>query len=365
MTKEEREEFLSLNETKANGFYTRDLGTPIGILEDLKVPRTRDGNFHSKLLPYRNHNIVELGELVQALFVSGLSTRKISRVLEVLYKMKISPQTASRMANIAVEEITQWRMRELEEYYPVVFIDATFFPVRRDKVEKEPVYVALGIRKDGRREILGYWHNAGGESSNLWSEYLGELHGRGLRDIKLVVGDGLSGLENAVKKVYPKSIFQSCILHAVKSTLLKIRVRDRALFADDLKIIYKALKRDDAKKYLGRLKAVWGSRYPKVVGMWEENFIKLTNFMEFPARIRSMIYTTNQLERLMKEIKRRLKVMEILPSESSAEKILYMILREENEKYLKRKLRGFEGAFDEEENEGFEQKVKLAQTQLT
>jgi transposase-like protein len=291
--------------------------------------------------------MIEVGELVEALFVSGLSTRRITRIFEVLYQMKMSPQQVSRLSKVADDEVEKWRKRRLKDRYPVILIDATFFPVRRGGIEKEPVYIALGIREDGRREILGYWQYKGVESSIIWGEILSELKERGVKGVRLFVGDGVRGLKEQIKRVFPGSRFQFCILHAVKRTLVKVRIRDRRMVAEDLKKIYKAVNSEGAKMALNYFRSRWVKSYPGIVKWWEEHFEDLTEFFKFPQEVRKMIYTTNQLERLMKELKRRLKVMEILPDEENSKKLLYLIFRNLNDKYLSRKLRGFEEAMEE------------------
>ncbi len=347
MIKEERQAYLEKNlQTKANGYYLRSLNTPIGRLEDLRVARTRDGNFSSELLPYRKSYMPGFNRLIWALFYAGISTRKISKVLEALYSMNISHAMASRLTEVAREEIEKWKNRPLGRRYPVIFVDGTYFPIKRGSVSKEVIYVAVGIREDGRREILAYEIGGEGESASVWKELLRQIKERGVEEVEIIVGDGLVGLKEAIAQVYPGSRYQHCILHAVRNTLAKVKVRDRSEIARELKEIYKASSMEKALKMLKRFAGKWGKKYPGVVKWWEERAEELLAFMEFPEEIRGMIYTTNQVERLFKELKRRLKVMEVLQGEESAEKVVYVILRELNERYMSRKLRGFETAME-------------------
>jgi len=282
MIKEERQAYLEENaHTKANGYYLRNLNTPIGKIEGLRVARTRDGGFSSELLPYRKSYMPGFDQLM-----------------------------------------------------------------KRGIVSKEVIYVILGIRKDGRREILAYDIGGEGESANMWKKLLREIKERGVEEVELMVGDGLVGLKEAIAEVYPKSKYQHCVLHAVKNTLTKVKVRDRSEIAKDLKEIYKARNKVEAINKLKMLRVKWCKKYPKIVKWWEEKADELLAFMEFPEEIRSMIYTTNSIERLFKEVKRRLKVMEVLQGEESAEKVLYVILRELNERLMSRKLKNFEAAME-------------------
>ncbi len=161
LMREEREIYLEDHRTKANGYYTRDLLTLVGPVEDLKVPRVREGHFHPQILPYRRRASLELSEAILVLYTVGVSTRKISAFLEGIYGAFYSPQNISRLIEVAQGQVKAWRERRLSEEYYAVFLDGTFLSIRRGKTAKEPVYVALGIKPDGRREILGFWLSRG------------------------------------------------------------------------------------------------------------------------------------------------------------------------------------------------------------
>ncbi len=346
---EERVEYLEEHtETKGNGYYIRDLLTGVVGIEGLRVPRTRDGNFRSVLIPYRRRYTADIEEVIRALFIVGVSRRKLAEVLEILYGAKLSASTISRMAEVGVEEVGRWKSRSLEERYAVIFLDATYFSLRRVRISREPIYVALGVRGDGSREVLGWWFGGSeGESAVLWDEILRELRERGVREVGLFVTDGLRGLKEAIFRHFPSSGYQRCIMHAVRYTLTRVRVSDRQRVAIMLKRIYRSGSMEEAKEALEGFKRAFRHVYPRVVKLWEENFEDLLRFLHFPSEIRRFIYTTNQLERLFKEVKRRLKVMEILPCEENAEKILYLILYDLNERLSRRKLPGFESALSE------------------
>ncbi len=195
-------------ETKGNGYYDRDLQLPFGELEDLPVPRSQDGGFKSELLPHRRRSVEETQELVRALLIAGVSTRKIGEVLKQLYGMQLSHTTASRLARVAQEEITAWRERPLCRRYGVIQLDAVFVPLKRDRVEKEAVYVALATQEDGHRQILGYWLPGGSESAENWREILQELRQRGVEDVECIVTDGLAGLKEVIAEVFPQAQHQ-------------------------------------------------------------------------------------------------------------------------------------------------------------
>ena len=268
LMEEERRLYLNEHATRGNGYYTRSLLTPVGEIEDLRVPRTRDGDFSPAILPYRRRASFELGEVVMHMFASGSSVRDVSNFLYSIYSAYYSPASISRLVDVAEAEIDAWRNRALAERYAVVYLDAMFLPVIRGESEKEPVYVALGVHQDGTREILGYWVSSGGESSLAWESrsklfkflprhpafarvtMLDELYQRGVCEVGLFVTDGLSGIREAISRVFPASKYQRCVLHSVRYSLSMVRQRDRAEVASDLKQIYRAKSREEAKRAL-------------------------------------------------------------------------------------------------------------------
>ena len=345
---EERRIFREENpESVGNGFYERELMGIFGNIENLRVPRTRDSKFKSSIIPYRKRMSPELEELIFYLFQANVSTRKIGRILEMIYGKTISHQTVSRIIDVSKEVIDKWRKRRLDEFYPVIFMDAFFFPIKRIQFKKEPIYIVYAIRRDGTREILGFWiFGSEGESSKLWEEILRELKERGLKKVGLFVTDGLKGIKEAVFKVFPDAKLQYCWLHLTKNVMNKVRKIHREEIAYDLRTIYTSTDEKEAKTRLRILLNKWKKLYPKTFSTLEKEFELFITFLKFPEPIRKFIYTTNSLERTIKEIKRRLKIMEILHSHESAEKILFIIIKELNEKRIKHKLPHFHFFFN-------------------
>jgi putative transposase len=262
---EERELYLESHPTKGNGYYTRDLLTQYGVLTDLRVPRVRQGDFHPKLIPYRRRISLELSEAILALYASGASTRDISRFLESVYGAFYSPQSISRLTQVVEEEVKEWKSRPLSQAYYAIYLDCTFLAVRRGKAAKEPVYVALGIRPDGRREVLGFWlFGAEGESSHNWKSILRELWDRGVREVKVFISDDLPGIEDAVREIFPGAKWQLCVLHMVRDSLAKVRKADREALARDLKAVYGADTVEQAYEALEALERSWAQKYPKI-----------------------------------------------------------------------------------------------------
>ncbi|MBC7247331.1 MAG: IS256 family transposase [Actinobacteria bacterium] len=348
---EERELFLEEHpEDKGNGFYERSLITSRGLIEDLRVPRTRSGEFYPAILPGKRRASVDLGDLILIMFQCGINTRRIQQVIEAIYGTLYSHSSIAKLARVAEAEIEAWRMRPLKQAYFSVVIDAVFLSLRRGTYEKEPVYIAQGTDHEGRREILGFFLMGGeGESAHAWREIFGELKERGVERIDIVVSDDLSGIEEASRSVFPSCDHQLCCVHAVRNARTRVRRSDCSDVLSGLKTIYRADDQKKAERALASFAETWKKRYPSLVRYWRENFSHLTAFMKYPEQVRPYIYTTNQLERINKEIKRRCKTIEAFSSEESLVSVLYLILKFENEKLQQRRLRGFNNLVSEEE----------------
>jgi putative transposase len=215
----EREVYLKEHGGTKNGFYVRNLDTVIGKLENLKIPRDREGRFKTKLIePYRRRDI-NLEDLILGMFASGMSARAIASALESVFELKYSPSTISEISKITLEEINKWKQRRLKNRYSVIMLDGMYIGVRRDTVEKKVVLFVLGIDEDGYREILNFEVNPS-EGAESWAELIKRLYERGVREVLLFVADGVPGLEDKIKEYFPKADFQSCVIHKVIPKLL-------------------------------------------------------------------------------------------------------------------------------------------------
>lgn len=338
----EREAFCEEQEDRKNGFYERDLETPLGTIADLSIPRTRRKGFHPFFLEPYKRTLYTLDELVIAMYQGGCSTRDIARTLGMLLKGKYSPGWISRITNLVAERVREWRERPIGEWYPILFLDGVVLKVRRDTVSNEVVYLALGIDEEGHQEVLGFWvFGSDGESACSWREILFTLKKRGLTEPLLVVGDGLTGLPEAVKEVYPNADFQSCFLHKIRSALRKVRKRDEQGILEDLKRMYTASSPEEFKAYFETFEKNWQRLYPEVVASWERDLPYLTTYLEYPTILQRYIRTTNSIERCIKEVKRRSKVIEVFPDPQAIGKLLYLVCIERNEQYAERALPNF------------------------
>ncbi|OBZ07950.1 transposase [Bacillus sp. FJAT-27264] len=337
-----------------NGYYKRGLHTKYGNLEDLEVPRDRNGAFQTQMFePYQRRD-GWLEEAVIQMYKSGMGTRDVARFIESMFGSHYSPTTVSNITATVLDDIHQWQKRPLQKRYSVIYLDGLYVKLKRSTVSGEVVYFAMGIDEEGHRQILGFYVG-GQESSNGWREVLKDLYNRGVQEVLLGVFDGLPRLDEAFREIYPEADVQHCIVHKVRSTFPKIRVQHKTEVIEDLKTIYTAEDHDLALAAFDTVKAKWGKIYPKEMDSWEEQLSTLLTFHKYPALIKEAIYTSNPIERMNKEIRKRLKPMNSLTNMDAAEKIIYLNVMDYNERFAERVIRGFgDPKVKEKLNEMFE-----------
>jgi len=323
-----------------NGYYRRNLHTKYGNIEEMAVPRDRNGEFQTQVFePYQRRD-GWLEEAVIQMYKSGMGTRDVARFIESMFGSHYSPTTVSNITATVLEDIQNWQQRPLQKRYSVIYLDGLYVKLKRSTVSGEVIYFAMGIDEEGHRQILGFYVG-GQESSNGWRDVLKDLYRRGAQEVLLGVFDGLPGLDDAFRETYPKADVQHCIVHKVRSTFPKIRVQHKTDFLDDLKTIYTALDHDLALAAFDTMKAKWGKLYPKEIKSWEEQLPTLLAFYKFPLEIKNAIYTSNPIERMNKEIRKRLKPMNSLTNIEAAEKIVYLDAIDYNERFGQRVVTGF------------------------
>ena len=324
-----------------NGSYYRDLLTGMGNLEDLNIPRDRLSEFTPELIDKWERSLKPMDSLVLKLYSKGMSTRDVEDVISDIYGKDISPQSVTNITKEIEEERVAWERRGLKKRYTVIFIDALFTKIRRDRVSSDAVYTVAAIDTDGYRDILGQYIGAS-ESAMFWKEALKDLKDRGVEEVLLFVFDGLSGLEGVVKEVFPISKTQLCVVHQIRNTLSNVRPNHKGEVVVDLRSIYKARSVSEAKDKLLKLKTKWNNQYPRLFNSWVDKIEVLLTFLEFPEYLRSHLYSTNWLERLNKEFRKVLKNKNSMPTETSVRNLLYLKLRDLTKRYDSQKLNGFE-----------------------
>ncbi|MEG2937869.1 MAG: IS256 family transposase [Vagococcus sp.] len=325
-----------------NGNYSRSFKTEYGEL-NLVIPRDRNGEFSQQTLPAYKRTNDTLETTIIQLFQKGITMSEISDLIERMYGHYYTPQTISNMSKIVSEDVLAFKEKTLEAKYSVIFMDATHIPVKRKTVSKEAIYIVIGIRLDGTKEVLGFTI-APTESAYVWKEILQDLKDRGLEEVLLVVTDGLSGIHDSIHSVYPNAEFQQCCVHVSRNIAHKVRIKDRKEICDDFKTIYQASSKEEASEQVAFMVEKWRKQYPRVVKLIMNTAI--LTFYNFTPTIRRTIYSTNLIEGFNKQLKKYTKRKEQFPNEESLERFLVSQFNEYNQKFLGRVHKGFKDIED-------------------
>lgn len=316
-----------------NGRRAKKLHTSSGDIE-IRVPRDRNSEFESKLLPKHQGKSNELEEKIISFYAKGLSTRDIQEMLEDHYGVEVSPTAISSITDKVWSLVEAWQSRPLAAIYPIIYLDALHLKVRRDgKVANTALYVVLGVDLEGQRDVLGHWLGNGAEGANFWLSVVGDLQARGVEDIFIACIDGLIGFHDAIQAVFPRTQIQRCIVHQIRHSLKYVSSKDRKDFVLDLKDIYQAPTREAAERALQTLSKNWGATYGIAVRSWETSWDDLSTMFEFSPDIRRLIYTTNLVESYHSQLRRIIRTKPYFPTEESARKLLFLVNREITHKW--------------------------------
>ena len=308
-----------------NGSTPKTLMTehgPVGI----DAPRDRQGTFEPEIVKKRQTRFEGFDEKIVAMYARGMTTRDIEAHVKEIYGASVGRDTVSRVTAAVLGDAKEWQSRPLESVYPIVYLDALVVKIRaQNAVHKHAVYLAVGVNTDGERDVLGMWFQKT-EGAKFWLSVLTELKARGVEDVLVCCVDGLTGFPEAIEAVYPKAWVQTCIVHQIRSSLRFVSYRDRRQVAKDLKPIYTATDRDHAETELERFAEKWDPRYPMISHSWIENWEQIVPFLAFPPDVRRVIYTTNSIEALNRQIRKHIKTRGSFPNEDSVRKLLYLTI---------------------------------------
>lgn len=315
-----------------NGKSTKKVKTKLGEI-DIEVPRDRDGSFEPQLVPKRKRVLEEIEDHVLSLYTYGMSTRDIESHIRELYGVEMSEATVSHITDRIIDHIEQWKARPLEKMYMVVWMDAIVFKVRHQgKVTDKAVQIAVGLNKEGRKEVLGMWM-CENESASFWMTVLTNLQMRGIEDILITSTDNLKGFTEAIKAVFPAAKTQICIVHQLRNSLKFVVWKDKKAVALALKRVYDAPNEEEGSRQLEIFEKQWAKKYPYIAQSWQNNWSNLATFFEFPAQIRKIIYTTNLIENVNRNIRKYTKAKAILPNDTAVEKVVYLALMQTQKKW--------------------------------
>jgi len=318
-----------------NGSIAKTVRGDFGQVE-IETPRDRNGDFEPKLVGKRQTSVGNFTETIISLYARGMSTREIEEHIKQIYGIEISPQFVSRATEQLQQQITDWQSRPLERVYPVVFVDGLRVAVRTEKgVVKKCVYTVLGVSVSGRQEVLGLWIEET-EGARFWLKVLNDLKARGVQDILVLCGDGLTGLPDAVRSVFPAADVQLCVVHQIRNATKFVSWKDRKVFCAAMRPIYTAPTAEAAELALERFEQAWGTRYPMSVASWRNHWDGLTAFFKYPVEFRRLIYTTNAIESLHSQMRKNIASRKMFPHDEAVIKILFLNIRNFSNRWSRR-----------------------------
>lgn len=310
-----------------NGKNTKSVRSSHGDL-DISVPRDRNGTFAPKLVPKRTREISSFDEKIISMYAKGMSVRDIQEHVQSLYGTELSPSTISSITDKVIDEAKEWHSRILKNVYVVVYFDAVHFKVREDGIIiTKAVYSCYGITSEGEREILGLWIGES-EGAKFWLGVCSDLQQRGVEDILIACMDGLKGLPEAIESIYPKVSIQLCVVHQIRNSLKYIPSIRYKEFLSDLKAVYRAPTEEVARENLKGLEEKWAEKYPHAVASWVKNWDRICTYFQYPAALRKIIYTTNAVEALHRQMRKVTKAKGAFPTNGSLFKMLYLAIRD-------------------------------------
>ena len=318
-----------------NGHSQKQVKSKFGAI-DLEVPRDRKSDFEPAVVKKRQRDISGLEEKIISMYAKGMTTRDIQAHIDDIYGYELSPETISNITDKLLEKAKEWQGRPLKGLYSIVFMDAMFLKMRTEgHVRNVAVYAVVGIDLEGVKEVLGLWI-AETESSKFWLTVLNEVKNRGVEDILIFSVDGLTGISDAIRAVYPQAEIQRCVVHQIRNSLKYVSWKERKVVARDLKSVYKAATEKEALSALEAFEKSWNKKYPHIAASWRRNWGELATYFKYPAEIRTLIYTTNPIESLNRGMKKVTKNRSVFPNEEALFKLLYLAVGDISKKWTMR-----------------------------
>ena len=315
-----------------NGYTKKKLKTTLGETE-IQVPRDRDSSFSPMIVKKRESATDGVENVIISLYAKGMSNSDIEEQIRELYDFNISTSTISRITDRITQDIIAWKNRPLEATYLIVWMDGIVFKVRENsKVVNKTIYIAVGLRTDGKKEVLGLWLGKN-ESSAFWMSVLTDIKARGTEDVLITATDNLNGFTETIRTIFPNSVTQICVVHQIRNSCRYVVWKDKKEFSRDMKQIYTAPTKEAAKAALNDFKTKWDSKYSYAIRSWENNWDELTVFFDFPIEIRTIIYTTNLIENLNGKIRKYTKNKLSFPTDEAVMKSVFLALNESTKKW--------------------------------
>ena len=315
-----------------NGHTKKKVKTSFGESK-IMVPRDREASFNPMIVPKRGSIVDGIENVIVSLYAKGMSNSDIEEQIREVYNFEVSTSTISRITEKISGDIVAWQNRPLEPVYLIVWMDGIVFKVRENsKVINKTIYIAVGLRRDGKKEVLGLWLGKT-ESAAFWMSVLTDIRARGTEDILITATDNLNGFTDTIKNVFPESKTQICVVHQIRNACRYVVWKDKKAFTADMKHIYNAPNQEAAKMALEDFAQKWDGKYSYAIKSWRDNWEELTVFFEFPIEIRKIIYTTNLIENLNGKIRKYTKNKLSFPTDDAVMKSVYLAVREATKKW--------------------------------
>lgn len=310
-----------------NGSFPKTVATENVGNVTLSIPRDRLGAFEPIILPKGETISDKIQDAILGMYSRGMTTSDVRKQVLEMYGLAICDTTVSNITERIMESAKEWQQRSLEPVYFAVWMDAIVMKIREDKkVIKKHVYIVIGLKPDGKKEVLGFWIEKA-ESAAFWMSVLTDLKARGVEDILIACTDNLKGFTQAISAVFPEAVTQLCIVHQIRNSCKFVVYKDRQIFCKDLKEVYTASNKTIATEELEKFKLKWAAKYKYAVISWENNWDNLSNYFDYPLELRKIIYTTNTIENLNRGIRKYTKTKTQYPTENAAIKSIYLSLK--------------------------------------
>jgi len=309
-----------------NGKTSKTVATTNGPL-DMRIPRDRNSTFEPRIVPKHARRVGNIEDMILSLYSRGMTTRDIEAHLSEIYGINASRELISNVTEVVVDEIKAWQTRPLDEVYPIVYVDGIRIRVKDAGVVTTKVaYLAIGVDVEGRKHALGCWIQDT-EGAKFWAKVLTDLRNRGVADILIACCDGLTGLPDAIRSIFPNTIVQTCVVHVIRNAMRFVSYNDRKKIAAAMRTIYTAPTLEGAELALAEFDKQWGERYPGAIDVWKLAWDEFIPFLDFPAELRRIVYTTNAIESINFQLRKITKTRGHFPDKDAAMKLLYLGLR--------------------------------------
>ena len=309
-----------------NGTTPKTVTTVNGPVR-IDAPRDRNGSFEPVIVPKKTRRLNNINSVVLSLYSRGMTTRDIEAHLQEVYGASVSRELISNITEVVVDEIKAWQARPLDEVYPILYIDGLRLRIGDNGVITTKVaYLAIGVDLEGRKHALGCWIQDS-EGAKFWQKVVIDLRNRGVRDILIACCDGLTGLPDAIRSIYPDTVVQTCVVHVIRNAMRFVSYKDRKKVATAMRAIYSAPTVDGAELALKEFDQQFGAQYPGAIDVWHNAWGEFVPFLDYPVELRKIVYTTNAIESINFQLRKITKNRGHFTDKDAAMKLLYLGLR--------------------------------------